>query len=160
MPDREDVVLVQGGDAVHGLVGRVLGPSPWVGITQDGVDAFGRAVLDWHWAHNDPDRAARGPFATTIAHAHLTLGLIPHLRESVLGFASGECMFYGYNRVRFPATVPVGSRIRLVATVVDVDDIAGGEQLTLDLVLEIEGHERPGCVAQAVFRHYEIDAPA
>lgn len=159
MPDEVEPVLVGGADAVHGLAGQFLGPSRWIEITQDNVDAFARSVEDWHWAHNDPDLAARGPFGAPIAHAHMTLGLVPHLRESVLAFVSGECMFYGYNRVRFPAAVPVGARIRLVATVVQVDDIPGGEQLTLDLVLEIEGQERPACVAQAVFRHYDLDPP-
>ena len=86
--------------------------------------------------------------------------MVPHLRESLLSFAGGECMFYGYNRVRFPTPVPVGARVRMSATVVGVEEIDGGEQLTFDLRVEIEGQERSGCVAQAIWRHYDVVAPA
>ena len=94
-----------------------------------------------------------------IAHAHMTLSIIPHLRESVMLFTRGECMFYGYNRVRFPTIVPVGARIRVHGTVLEAEEIDGGQQLTLDLRIEVEGQERPGCVAQAIWRHYDIDQP-
>ena len=97
---------------IRALVGHPLGPSAWLEVSQADVDAFGRAVHDWHWAHNDPELAAAGPFGIAIAHAHMTLSMIPHLREGLFSFASGECMFYGYNRVRFPTAVPVGSQIR------------------------------------------------
>jgi len=143
-----------------GLTGQSLGPSEWLEITQADVDAFGRSVQDWHWVHNDPARAARGPFGGAIAHAHMTLSVIPRLRESILSFAGGECMFYGYNRVRFPTAVPVGARIRMSGTVVETGEIEGGRQLTLDLRIEVEGHERPACAAQAIWRHYDIDRPA
>jgi len=142
------------------LVGQEIGPSDWVEVTQGNVDSFGRSVHDWHWAHNDPERAARGPFGTTIAHAHMTLSTLPRLRESLLTFSNGEVMFYGYNRVRFPTAVPVGARIRMYAVVVSVDQIDLGEQLTLDVRIEIEAQERPACVAQAVWRHYYLDPPA
>ncbi len=139
------------------MIGRPIGPSAWLEVTQADVDAFGRAVHDWHWAHNDPDRAAQGPFGGPIAHAHLTLSIIPHLREGLFSFASGECMFYGYNRVRFPTPVPVGAQVRAHATVTEVDEIRGGEQLTTDVRIEIRGSDRPGCVAQVVWRHYDLD---
>ena len=74
----------------------------WLEVTQRDVDAFGRSVQDWHWAHNDPERATGGPVGGPIAHAHMTLALAPHFREELVSFASGECMCYGYNRVRFP----------------------------------------------------------
>jgi acyl dehydratase len=141
------------------LEGRELGPSAWIKITQEDVDSFGRAVDDWHWAHNDPDRAARGLFGAPIAHAHMTLATFPHLRDSLFAFSSGETMLYGYNRVRFPAPVPVGSRIRMHAVVAAVELIELGEQFTIDVRIEIEGQERPGCVAQAVWHHYYVDAP-
>jgi acyl dehydratase len=145
---------------VLALGGRTLGPSAWLPVVQDRVDAFARAVDDWHWAHNDVDRAARGPFGATIGHAHLTLGLVPHLFASLVGFAEGEdAMFYGYNRVRFPTAVLVGSSVRMRADVVEVVDIGGGEQLTVDLVIEIDGEHRPACAAQALFRHYPVKAP-
>ncbi len=153
-------IMVRDAREILGLTGRILGPSAWLEVSQGIVDAFGRSVLDWHWAHNDPELAARGPFRGPIAHAHLTLGLIPHLREGLLLFARGECMSYGYNRVRFPTFVPVGARVRMHGTVVDTCRIEGGEQLTLDLLVEIEGSERPGCVAQAIWRHYDLDAPS
>jgi acyl dehydratase len=145
---------------VLALKGRSLGPTPWFALQQDRVDAFARAVADWHWAHNEVERAARGPFGGTIGHAHLTLSLVPHLFATLLGFAAGEdAMFYGYNRVRFPAPVLVGSSIRLRADIVDVADLGGGEQLTVDLLVEIDGSDRPACAAQALFRHYQVTAP-
>ena len=152
-----EVVEVASAEEVLALTGRELGPTSWFVVTQRDVDAFGRAVQDWHWAHNDPERAAGGPFGGPIAHAHMTLALAPHFREELVSFASGECMFYGYNRVRFPTAVPVAARLRMHGTVVLVDQIPGGEQLTIDLRVEIKGHERPACVAQAIWRHYDLE---
>ena len=119
---------VRGADELRALVGRDLGPSEWFEVTQEVVDAFGRAVEDWHWAHNDPARAVRGPLGGPIGHAHLTLSLVPHLRKSLVAFATGECMFYGYNRVRFPTAVPVGARVRMRGTVAQVDEVGGADQ--------------------------------
>ena len=160
MPDAAGVGPIGDAEEALGLAGQTLGPSEWLEVTQANVDAFGRSVQDWHWAHNDPERAARGPFGGAIAHAHMTLSVIPHLRKSMMSFTRGECMFYGYNRVRFPTIVPVGARIRMHGTVVEADEIDGGQQLTLDLRIEVEGQERPGCVAQAIWRRYDIDQPA
>ena len=89
----------------------------------------------------------------------MTLSIIPHLREGLFAFASGECMFYGYNRVRFPTAVPVGSQIRAQGVVNQVDQVDGGEPITLDLRVEINASERPGCVAQAIWRHYDFNSP-
>ena len=145
---------------VLALKGRTLGPSAWLPVSQDRVDAFARTADDWHWAHDDVERASRGPFGGTIAHAHLTLSLIPHLFASLVRFADREdAMFYGYNRVRFPTAVLVGSSIRMRVDIVDVVDLGGGEQLTVDLLIEIDGVERPACAAQALFRHYHVKAP-
>lgn len=155
-----DRVEVPSSRDVLALKGRSLGPSAWLPIGQDRVDAFARAVEDWHWAHNDVERASRGPFGGAIGHAHLTLGLVPHLFASLVAFADREdAMFYGYNRVRFPAAVLVGSKVRMQADIVEVIDLGGGEQLTADLTVEIEGVDRPACVAQALFRHYPVKAP-
>ena len=160
MSARIDRVQALNTAEVRALKGRSLGPTAWLAVQQDRVDAFARAVEDWHWAHNEVERAARGPFGGTIGHAHLTLSLVPHLFASLLGFAAGEdAMFYGYNRVRFPAPVPVGSSIRLRADIVDVTDLGGGEQLTVDLLVESDGADRPACAAQALFRHYHVAAP-
>ncbi|WP_208544179.1 MaoC family dehydratase [Nocardioides seonyuensis] len=156
-PDRVRAVTTP---EVIALKGRTLGPTAWFPVLQDRVDAFARAVEDWHWAHDDVERASRGPFGGTIAHAHLTLGLVPHLFASLVGFAEGEdAMFYGYNKVRFPTAVPVGSSLRMSATIVEVVDLGGGEELTVDLLMEVDGVERPACAAQAVFRHYAVKAP-
>jgi acyl dehydratase len=159
-PVETDRVQVASTMEVLALKGRALGPSGWLSVGQDRVDAFARAVEDWHWAHNDVERASRGPFGGTIGHAHLTLGLVPHLFASLVGFADGEdAMFYGYNRVRFPTTVPVRSNVRMYADIADVVDLGGGEQLTVDLRIEVDGADRPACVAQALFRHYQVTAP-
>ena len=160
MDAHSDRVLVRDTPEVLALTGRALGPSDWLLVSQERVDAFARAVEDWHWAHNDVERASRGPFGCPIGHAHLTLSLVPHLFASLVGFADGEdAMFYGYNRVRFPTAVPVGSRVRLRADVVDVMDLGGGEQLTVDVLVEIDGADRPACAAQALWRHYPVTAP-
>ena len=153
---------VRGTREILGLVGASLGPSDWLTITQERVDAFARAVEDWHWVHNDPRRAAFGPFGLTVGHAHLTLGIIPGLFRAVLHFCEGEdAMFYGYNRVRFPQPVPVGSRVRLVAEISSVEELDDPEQLVVDLRVEDDAGERPVCVAQALFRHYRLAvAPA
>lgn len=160
MGKQADRVLLLDTVDVLALKGRSLGPTAWLAVEQGRVDAFARSVADWHWAHNDVERAARGPFGGTVGHAHLTLSLVPHLFALLLGFAPGEdAVFYGYNRVRFPAPVPVGSSIRLHAEVVDVADLGDGEQLTVDLLVENDGADRPACAAQALFRHYRITAP-
>ena len=155
-----DRVVAPSAEEVLALKGRSVGPSDWLVVEQDRVDGYARAADDWHWAHNDVERASRGPFGGPIGHAHLTLALVPHLFASLVGFAEGEdAMFYGYNRVRVPTAVPVGSAIRMRADVVDVVDLGGGEQLTVDLTIEIDGVDRPACVAQALFRHYPVRAP-
>ena len=129
-------------------------------VDQDRVDAFAEAVDDWHWAHNDPARAGRGPFGRPIVHAHLTLTLAVHLLGTVLVMEDGtDLMFYGYDRVRFPAAVPVGAGVRLAARVADVTDLGGAEQLVLDFRIEVEGEERPGCVGRSTWRHYPMVAP-
>ena len=157
MTDAPHAVQVANAEQVLQLAGREVGPTSWFEITQHDVDAFGSAVQDWHWAHNDPERAAGGPFGGPIAHAHMTLALAPHFRAELITFTSGECMFYGYDRVRFPAPVLVGARLRVHATVLQVDEVPGGEQLTIDLRFEIEGQERPACVARGIWRHYDLD---
>jgi acyl dehydratase len=155
-----DSVQVLTTQDVLALKGRTLGPSAWLPVAQDRVDAFARAVEDWHWAHNDVERASRGPFGGTISYAHLTLSLVPHLFAALVRFADREdAMFYGYNRVRFPTPVPVGSSIRMLADIVDVVDLGDLEQLTVDLLIEIDGTDRPACAAQALFRHYHFKAP-
>ncbi len=146
-------------DGIAGLrehLGNHLGYSDWVTVTQEQVNQFADATGDHQWIHVDPERAKQGPFGGPIAHGYLTLSLAPALLSSVLrvdGISMG--VNYGLNKLRFPAPVPVGSRVRLGATLADVEEIAGGAQVTLDLTFEVEGQTKPSCVASAVFRYYQ-----
>ena len=147
-------------DDIKSLLGRDLGPSPWLEVTQGRVDTFAAAANDQHWVHNDPHVAARGPFGGPIAHAHLTLSLIPWFSRQLFAFDDGEAsLFYGYNRVRFPSPVPNDSRIRMRGRVLQVDAVAGATQLTIDCVVEIEHRDKPACVTEAIWRHYSIGQP-
>lgn len=132
-----------------------LGCSAWIEITQERVDRFADATGDHQWIHVDPDRAAAGPFGQTIAHGYLTLSLaVPFVSEilGVEGVAMG--INYGTNKVRFPAPVPVGSKLRACATLAAADEFDGGAQVSIDLVFEAEGTTKPVCVAQVIYRFY------
>ncbi len=137
-------------------VGKPLGVSEWLEITQDRVDKFADATGDHQWIHVDPERAVDGPFGTTIAHGYLTLSLVnfflPQIVE-VHGISMG--VNYGANRIRFPAPVRVGSRIRGSAELLGVEETKdGGVQATIRVTVEIEGSERPGCVIDTISRYY------
>jgi acyl dehydratase len=135
------------------LVGEELGPTGWVEIAQERIDAFAAATDDHQWIHVDPERAAEGPFGTTIAHGYLTLSLLPAFAYQLLPFGDARLTInYGLNRVRFPAPVPVGSRVRGRFRVVDVSEVDGGYQLTLEATVEREGADKPVCAAEAVYR--------
>jgi acyl dehydratase len=133
-------------------VGAVLGPTEWVAIDQSRIDAFAAATDDPQWIHVDPVRAAAGPFGTTIAHGYLTLALLPAFLAEVLDTGAGLTVNYGLNRVRFPAPVPVGSRLRARFEVLGAEDVPGGVQLTLAATVERDGGEKPVCAAEAVYR--------
>jgi acyl dehydratase len=136
-------------------VGRHLGYSDWREVTQEQVQLFADATGDHQWIHLDAERAAAGPFGTTIAHGFLTLALAPVLLGEVLvvtGISMG--VNYGLNKVRFPAPVPVGSKLRVGAVIDKVDDITGGAQVTLTGTWEVEGGTKPVCVAEVIFRYY------
>ena len=137
------------------LAGREL-VSGWRELDQARIDQFAGATDDPQWIHVDPVRAAAGPFGTTIAHGFLTLSLVVPLFEEALPPLEGYALTvnYGLNRVRFTAPVPVGSRIRGRFRVEAVDEIPGGEQLTVAATVELEGSEKPACVAEALFRFY------
>ena len=138
-------------DDVASAVGEELGHSDWLEITQQRIDAFADATGDHQWIHVDPERAARGPFGRTVAHGYLTLSLVPFLAGQIFAFdAPGARINYGANRVRFPSPVPVGSRIRAHALLDQVTDLPQGRQLVIRYTVEIEGHDKPGCVADAV----------
>ena len=138
------------------LEGQELGPTSWLEVTQERIDAFADATEDHQWIHVDPERAAAGPFGTTIAHGYLTLSLCAPLLSDVLKRveSSGMSINYGTNKVRFPAPVPAGSRIRARVTVASVEDVPGGEQAVLHTEIEREGGDKPVCVADLVIRRY------
>jgi acyl dehydratase len=134
--------------------GRELGVSQWIEITQDRVNTFADATDDHQWIHLDVERAKReSPFGGPIAHGYLTLSLIIPMWSQVLTVTDATMgVNYGLNRVRFPAPVPVGSKVRLKATLADVAEIEGGLQLTVSGLVEREGGGKPACVAEAIFR--------
>jgi acyl dehydratase len=137
-------------------LGDEFGPSEWLEIDQQRIDRFAEATDDPQWIHVDPVRAAEGPFGTTIAHGFLTLSLLVRFWYEV-GPKDDEYRMginYGTNKVRFPAPVPVGSRLRGRFTVAAVEEIEGGIQLTLNGIAEREGQEKPVCAAELVFRQY------
>jgi acyl dehydratase len=141
--------------ALSGVVGEHVGHSEWHVITQEQVDAFAGATGDHQWIHVDPARAAAGPFGTTVAHGFLTLSLIPMLGAEtyrVDGVRMG--INYGLNRVRFPAPVPVGSRVRGSFRLVSVEPIENGVHVVNEVTIELEGSEKPCCVAETVSRYY------
>ena len=136
-------------------VGEHIGYSGWHTVTQEQVNLFADSTGDHQWIHVDPERAKSGPFGGPIAHGYLTLSLIPALLPEVLA-VSGITMGvnYGTNKVRFPSPVPVGSELRLGLTLAAVEEVQGGVQVTLDVVLEVKDAPKPSCAAQVVFRYY------
>jgi acyl dehydratase len=136
-------------------VGRQLGKSDWLEITQDRIDKFADATGDHQWIHVDPERAKKGPFGACIAHGYLTQSLVsfflPQIVE-VRGISMG--VNYGADRLRFPAPVPVGSRIRGSAELLAADEVKGGVQATVRVTVELEGSERPACVIDTISRYY------
>jgi acyl dehydratase len=136
------------------LIGLELEPTGWLEVSQARIDEFARATDDSQWIHTDSVRAAGGPFGTTVAHGYLTLSLCaPLLSEALAGLTGyGMSINYGTNRVRFPAPVPAGSRIRARVTVASVDDVPGGDQAVVIATVEREGGEKPVCVAEIVLR--------
>jgi len=133
-----------------------LGESSWIEITQDDIDTYADATRDHQWIHVDPERAADGAFGSTIAHGYLTLGLVIPLWSELLQVGKvGMAVNYGLNRLRFPAPVPVGSRVRLEGKLVSASEVAGGVEVVADLTMNVEGSEKPALVAEAVYRFYD-----
>jgi acyl dehydratase len=136
-------------DEIAAAVGEELGTSEWLEVTQERVDQFAEATGDHQWIHVDVERAKDGPFGGTIAHGFLTLSLIPQFNVQVFGLETpGAKLNYGLNKVRFPHPVPVGSRRRDRITLTGVTDLAGGKQITLQHAIEIDGVEKPACIAE------------
>ncbi len=140
-------------DELRAAVGEELGPSDWLEVDQKRIDLFAAATGDHQWIHVDPERAAKGPFGTTIAHGYLTLSLLPSLVPLLMRVSPMRMgINYGLNRVRFPAPVPVGSRLRARAVITGVSEVEGGVQLTTAVTVEREGGDKPVCVAESVSR--------
>ncbi|MFE2824142.1 MaoC family dehydratase [Streptomyces sp. NPDC059271] len=142
-------------DELRSAVGEQLGYTDWVEIEQKRIDLFAEATGDHQWIHVDPEKAASGPFGTTIAHGYLTLSLLPLFGPQLIAVEGVKMgVNYGTNKVRFPAPVPVGSRLRSSATITAVDDVPGGVQVTVAFTVEREGGDKPVCVAESVSRYY------
>ncbi|WP_445525047.1 MaoC family dehydratase [Streptomyces cyslabdanicus] len=140
---------------LRAAVGERLGHTDWLEIDQKRIDLFADATGDHQWIHVDPEKAAAGPFGTTIAHGYLTLSLLPVFGPQLIeveGVRMG--VNYGTNKVRFPAPVPVGSRLRCTAVITGVDDVPDGVQVTVAFTVEREGGDKPVCVAESVVRYY------
>ncbi|MFD7549854.1 MaoC family dehydratase [Streptomyces sp. NPDC059578] len=139
---------------LRAAVGEPLGPGEWLEIDQDRVDLFAEATGDHQWIHVDPDRAAAGPFGTTIVHGYLTLALLPVLVPQVMRVDGVRmALNYGTDRVRFPAPLPVGSRVRASVVLREVREVDGGVRVTAAVTVERAGGDKPVCVAESVSRY-------
>ena len=147
--------VFEGLDELRAAVGRELGTSDWLEITQEKVNLFADSTGDHQWIHVDPERAKAGPFGGPIAHGYLTLSLIPYFLPTLLQVTDISMgVNYGAEKVRFPSPVPVGAKLRCGVEVKSVEDVAGGAQATMEATLEVEGAPKPSCVATVVYRYY------
>jgi acyl dehydratase len=154
LTDRAPVVL-HGLDGLRERLGTEVGVSGWRTVRQEDISTFATLTGDEQWIHVDPGRAAEGPFGATVQHGFLTLGLATGLLWEVCtvdGF--GVVLNYGLNKVRFPAPLRVGSRIRMHVALAEVKELAGGAEAVYRLTYEVEGEQKPCCVADLVFRYY------
>ena len=150
------MLTINGIDELKSRVGEELGVSDWHEVTQDKIDAFAEVTGDDQWIHIDPERAKETPFGGTIAHGYYTLSLAPRFSYDLFkleGVAFG--LNYGLGKVRFPAPMPVGDKVRMRMALQNVEDIPGGAQITMKLTFEREGGDKPVCVAESLSRVYE-----
>jgi len=142
-------------EELRAAVGAEVGPTDWVTIEQSRVDGFADATDDHQWIHVDPVRAAAGPFGGTIAHGYLTLSLVNLFLPQLVRVENAKMgVNYGTDKVRFPAAVRVGARIRGRAQVLGASDVPGGVQITVRVTIEVEGGDRPACVADTISRFF------
>ena len=149
------MLTINGIDELKSRIGDELGVSDWDDVTQEKIDAFAEVTGDDQWIHLDPERAKDTPFGGTIAHGYYTLSLAPKFSYALFsleGIAFG--LNYGLGKVRFPAPMPVGGRVRMRMALAAVDDIPGGAQITMKLTFESEGGDKPVCVAESLSRVY------
>jgi len=148
--------IIENLEELKRLVGREVGFSDWHLVTQEAIQMFADATLDHQWIHVDPERAKReSPFGGPIAHGYYTLSLAPYLLANIIDVKAKKMgVNYGLNRLRFTAPVPIPSKLRLRATLAQVEEIQGGLQATFHLQFEVDGKEKPSCVAEAIYRYY------
>jgi acyl dehydratase len=146
--------LVNGIDDLRALAGQELGTSDWLEVTQEHVDEFASATGDDQWIHVDPERAKDGPFGGTIAHGYFTMSLAPVLLRQIID-VQGVAMTlnYGIDKLRFPSPVPVGSKVRMTARMANLEEVTGGVQVVIAVVLEVDGQAKPAVVADIVYRY-------
>ena len=150
------VTVKQPSELLELAEGTDFGESSSIEVTQKDIDTYADATRDNQWIHVDPERAANGPFGSTIAHGYLTLGLVIPLWSELLRVEEvGMAVNYGLNRLRFPAPVPVGSRVSLEGKLVKASEVAGGVEVVVDLTMKVGGSEKPALVAEAVYRFYD-----
>jgi len=149
-------VIISSIDELERAVGEEVGPGAWFTVEQRRIDGFADATNDHQWIHVDRERAAAGPYRGTIAHGFLTLSLVPYLANQIRRFDNiARGVNYGLNKVRFPAPVPAGSRIRARLTVTECERIgADAAQVVTRVVVEVEGSDKPACVCETVSRYY------
>jgi len=149
------VAIFHSAEELRAAAGREAGPTDWITVEQSRVDEFADATDDHQWIHVDPARAASGPFGTTIAHGYLTLSLVNFFLPDLVRVEGAKMgVNYGTNKVRFPDAVKVGARIRGRAQVLEATDVPGGVQIVVRVTIEIEGGERPACVADTISRFF------
>jgi len=147
--------IIDGIDGLKAKIGEELGSTEPLEITQEQVNLFADATGDHQWIHVDVERAKAGPFGGPIAHGYLTLSLIPVAMPQIMvvtGISMG--VNYGANKVRFPSPVPVGSKVTMSAKLVNVEDVAGGAQVTVEVTAQVEGAPKPSMVAEVIYRYY------
>ena len=147
--------IIKGIEELKKLAGQDLGTGDWHEVTQEQINQFADATGDHQWIHTDVERAKAGPFGGPIAHGYYTLSIIPVLLRDVMsveGMRMG--INYGLNKLRFPAPVPIGSKVRASVKCVSVDEVSGGLQGTFDVTVEVDGQDKPGCAAQVIYRYY------
>ena len=145
----------KGIDDLRSAVGQVTGTSDWFEVTQDKVNKFADATGDHQWIHVDVERAKQGPFGQTIAHGYMTLSLIPALGSQISAIEGVKMAInYGVNKVRFPSPVRIPSRVRATSKLVSIEDVQGGVQVINEVTVEVEGQDKPACVAETVSRYY------
>jgi acyl dehydratase len=143
-------------DDLKGWVGKEVGVSDWFEVTQERINAFAEATGDHQWIHVDPERAKKdSPYGTTIAHGYFTLSLAPMLLAEIMEVRKRKMSInYGLNKLRFPSALQVGTRVRMHATLSGMEEVKGGVQAVFTFTFEIQGEEKPACVAEALYRYY------